>query len=90
MHKLPFYFNFLIDPIKIIWIVTLCDLLKFSQTFDRKLKPFLLTRYKNCVTKGNGWGRGKGEREKRKKDRIALEESPERLDILSACSHLFN
>lgn len=41
--------------------------------------------------KKNGYGEGKGEKRKKKmKDRTALEESPERLDILSACSHLFN
>lgn len=79
--------NFLIDPIKIIWIIILCNLLKFSQTFafDQKLKRNKIVWRKEMD--------GEGERvreKKRKKDRTALEESPERLDILSACSHLFN
>lgn len=39
--------------------------------------------------KKNGWRKRKGDK-KKMKDRTALEESPERLDILSACSHLFN
>lgn len=39
--------------------------------------------------KKNGWRKEKGDK-KKMKDRTALEESPERLDILSACSHLFN
>lgn len=54
-----------------------------------KIEKLEFSYKQNCAMKKNGWRKGKGDK-KKMKDRTALEESPERLDILSACSHLFN